>query len=208
MPRVFLRGMAVTDQASVSDVFSRTRKRDMAGRTYCIGCHSRLKKYSRKSSFGYYNTNCGSFITRYLAKEDQIWPVDADRLRISPLGFDLLCSHFRIHPAFIMSLVNFREIWPCGFPSHTSVYERKLDFWLFLPIRVGVECHDRNGSHSSSSGKVKQMNPFTFLHLTRSRVDVKLSKIGLYFVFDQKSANTRALVFDFQDGQSQDSKKP
>lgn len=44
------------------------------------------------------------------------------------------------------------------------------------------------------------MNPLNYLHLSQPEVDIRGSKIAIYFVFNSDTGISSTLVFNFQDG--------
>lgn len=44
------------------------------------------------------------------------------------------------------------------------------------------------------------MNPLNYLHLPQPSVDVRGSKIAIYYLFNRKMKHALTLVFNFQDG--------
>ena len=83
---------------------------------------------------------------------------------------------------------------------------------MFIPIRVQVECTgtskddstsggaDAAERHAFSSKGVSQMNPRNYLHLPHSKVDIRGSKIAVYFAFKDDMRKSSALAFNLYDG--------
>lgn len=67
-----------------------------------------------------------------------------------------------------------------------------------MPIRVQVQCADKS-AHASSKAK-SQMNPLNYLHLAGPDVDIRWSKVAVYYRFSHHPDKSFAIVFNFQDG--------
>ncbi|KIX09412.1 uncharacterized protein Z518_00492 [Rhinocladiella mackenziei CBS 650.93] len=148
------------------------------------------------------NTTDTFFFNRHLVSHGQLIPTDANRLRVSPSRFELFCSEFHLSPSFVTSLANIHQPSAREFPCQAKISNKRLDFWLTIPVRVQVECSDnRHGQSSSIKGK-SQMNPLNYLHLSqpKPKVDIRGSKVAIYFHFDPDTGRSTSLVFNFQDG--------
>lgn len=137
------------------------------------------------------------FVNRFLVKPNEPWPVDANKLRLSHSAFESLRSHFQLSSPFLNALAHIQHPSPRSFPSQQS--DRNLDFWFFVPVRVQVQCIDKKAHMSGSKGK-SQMNPLNYLHLVHPDLDIRGSKIAVYYSFSTDSGRCFSLVFNFQDG--------
>ena len=99
-----------------------------------------------------------------------------------------------------MSLANIHQPSAKGFPCPTRTSVKCFNFWLIIPVRVQVQCSENKRSHVSSSVGKSQMNPLNYLHLSQPQVDIRGSKIAIYFLFDSEANSSSTLVFNFQDG--------
>ena len=123
------------------------------------------------------------------------------RLRISGLEFRRLVSALEVSPMFLSSLLN--QDLPAEFCSRVGVQignRRFSNWWYTVPIRVAVPCTDSKKSHALSAAGSNQMNPSQYLHLQGCGVDIRPSKIVMYFHHDLISHSTSVICTDFQDG--------
>ena len=142
-----------------------------------------------------------SFINRYLVKGDFPWPQDSKKLRISAAAFQALRLHFDIPPTFIASLADLHKPSGSGFPPPPDRTVRDVfHYWFILPVRVQVQCSDRESSHTPAAAGKSQMNPLNYLHLAQPAVDVRGSQIAIYFTFDPNTSTSSTIVINFQDG--------
>lgn len=116
------------------------------------------------------------------------------------MAFELLRSGFNLPPSFLTSLANIHHPSPRSFPSRSNLSGSSIDFWIFIPVRVQVQCNEAVKGHASSSKGRSQMNPRNYLHLPHSKVDIRGSKITVYFSFKNALRKSSALVFNFFDG--------
>lgn len=128
------------------------------------------------------------YINRCLVPPISPWPKDANKLRLSIQAFRLLCSHYH---------ANLQHSSPQAFPSRKA--NKDFDFWFFVPVRVQVQCNDTKRSHTFSSKGKSQINPLNYLHLPQPSVDVRGSKIAVYYLFNRETKHSSTLVFNFQD---------
>ena len=123
------------------------------------------------------------------------------RLRISSLEFRRLLSHFEIPPTFLSSLLS--QDLPPGLCSQVGVKLGPRTFsnwWYTIPVRAAIPCTENEKSHALSAAGSNQMNPSQYLHLHACGVDVRPSKIVIFFHHDLVSHSTSVICIDFQDG--------
>lgn len=136
------------------------------------------------------------FVNRFLVRPNEPWPDDARKFRLSQSSFELLRSHLQLPWPFLNALANIYHPSPRKLSSHAV--GTNLSSWFFVPVRVQVRCLDKK-SHCSSRGK-SQMNPVNYLHLTHPDIDIRGSKIAVFYSFSATTSKAFSLVFNFQDG--------
>ena len=143
-----------------------------------------------------------SFVNRFILKpERQDIPKDVKRLRIAGLEFRRLMSYLEVPPAFLTSLLS--QDLP---PGPCNCMEMKLSgrafsrWWYTVPVRAAIPCTDNQKSHALSTAGSNQMNPSQYLHLSASGIDIRPSKIIVYFHHNLISHSTSIICIDFQDG--------
>ena len=123
------------------------------------------------------------------------------RLRISGLEFRRLMTTLEVPPVFLSSLLN--QDLPTEFSSRLNVKIGKRiisSWWYTLPIRVTIPCTDNKKSHALSAAGSNQMNPCQYLHLPGCGMDIRPSKIVMYFHHNTVNHSTSVICMDFQDG--------
>jgi acyl carrier protein phosphodiesterase len=69
-----------------------------------------------------------------------------------------------------------------------------------LPVRVQVECSDKEKGHISAASGKSQMNFLNYLHLAHPKVDIRGSQIAIHFIFNPETKVDSTIVFNFHDG--------
>lgn len=145
---------------------------------------------------------CYSFINRFLVKDRQIpIPPGSNKLRISTEAFRTLICRFEICPSFVMAVSqHYLPSSQCSAflspPQHATFSE----FWYLLPVRVKVECNDQQGAHATSPSGSNQMNPFHYLHLEDTAVDIRGSRIAIFFRYCKTRKYSKLVAVNFMDG--------
>ncbi|KAF2264976.1 hypothetical protein CC78DRAFT_216414 [Lojkania enalia] len=141
-------------------------------------------------------------ISRYLVKNQEPLPPEPKKLRITSKGLRSLLSKYDIPSAFTSAVC--RHYQTCGtglreridIKSSGSVWE----YWCLIPVRVQVRCKDDAHVHAKSTAGSNQMDPFHYIHLPDSHVDVRGSRIALFTRHDCGTGSTFVLVINFSDG--------
>lgn len=147
---------------------------------------------------------CFYFINKYLIHDHNgPRPSDSNKLRISKDALRSLASYYNIPPAFVFALS--RYYLPSGRGSRIFTNpsgQTSFDIWYILPIRVQVPCtENRTGAdHPSSKSGNDQMNPFNYLHLPDSEVNVRGSCIAVISNLDINTSSFTYIVFNMMHG--------
>ena len=142
-----------------------------------------------------------SFINRFLVKPNHPTPIDAAKLRASPLALDSLAAHFSIAPAFIYAVSRYRL--PTGKGQRFWVNEQNAcqhDFWYSIPVRLKVKCTADRLRHDESTAGSNQTDPFYYLHLANHDIDIRGGRIFLYFSYKTANRSTSVIAVNMLDG--------
>lgn len=145
---------------------------------------------------------CYSFINRFLVKnkQDPI-PHGSNKLRISKEAFRTLIFRFQICPSFVLA-VSQHYLPSSQFSAFLSPpqYANFSEIWYLLPVRIQVKCTDQRRAHATSPTGSNQMNPFHYLHLEDTGVDIRGSRIAIFFRYCKTRKCSKLVAVNFMDG--------
>lgn len=129
-------------------------------------------------------------------------PPDPNKLCISAKSFQAINEYHHVPAAFLFALS--RYYLPsghgCRVKEGTAAEGAFYGFWYFLPVRVQVECTDRNKGHASSTAGNNQIDPFHYLHLPDSGVDLRGSTVAICSQYSVQMGAATNIVINFMDG--------